>query len=396
MSRQDSGKSTLIFLTYGEQPSGIYDSQVVDVCHFLHAHFNVKVKLVSFVSTRHYWKSRKIIKAQYPKAILIPSAPHTFNWRYNLFTFCLIKPFISGTNILARGIFASNFAIFIKKIGLAKKVCYDGRGAIAAEWKEYLGLNFKNGGAEYPVLERKAINDTDYRLAVSNKLVDFWRSEYGYKGQGQIVVPCALGNDSQYNWDKVSDHKEAIRAQMGYTKDDVVLVYAGSAAGWQSFQLIIDFLRIHLKKNANYKMLFFSRENDENRILREEFPHQVQIKWLQHKDVLTHLAACDYGLLLREYSVTNSVAAPIKFAEYLASGLRIVLSDGIGDYSAFVRKHACGVVVEDMKEDFVFDALTHEVRRSQRKLFDECFRKESPSVFEGYKTLMQFFDIQLR
>jgi glycosyltransferase involved in cell wall biosynthesis len=51
------------------------------------------------------------------------------------------------------------------------------------------------------------------------------------------------------------------------------------------------------------------------------------------------------GLLLRRSDAVNRVAAPVKFAEYLASGTPVLLTDGIGDYSAAVREHGLGAVV---------------------------------------------------
>src|SRR5690606_937951 len=54
----------------------------------------------------------------------------------------------------------------------------------------------------------------------------------------------------------------------------------------------------------------------------------------------------DYGLLLRTKSLTNQVASPTKFAEYLAAGLQILVSPDVGDFSDFTIQHACGKVVD--------------------------------------------------
>ena len=67
--------------------------------------------------------------------------------------------------------------------------------------------------------------------------------------------------------------------------------------------------------------------------------------WVPHSEVFEVLAACDHGLLLREPTVTNRVAAPTKFAEYLAAGRDVLISPGLGDYTAFVEHEECGQVV---------------------------------------------------
>jgi glycosyltransferase involved in cell wall biosynthesis len=58
-----------------------------------------------------------------------------------------------------------------------------------------------------------------------------------------------------------------------------------------------------------------------------------------------YLAAADVGLLPRDENLVNRVASPVKFAEYLASGIPVILSDGIGDYSELVRSGDLGAVL---------------------------------------------------
>jgi hypothetical protein len=58
--------------------------------------------------------------------------------------------------------------------------------------------------------------------------------------------------------------------------------------------------------------------------------------WVPAAEVAALMSSADYGLLLREQSFTNRVAAPTKFAEYLAAGLKIIISENLGDYSKLV------------------------------------------------------------
>ena len=93
------------------------------------------------------------------------------------------------------------------------------------------------------------------------------------------------------------------------------------------------------------RILFLSKEEANNKRMAERFPGRVAIRWVSAEEVPVYLAACDYGILIRENTVTNQVAAPTKFAEYLHSGLKVLISEHIGDYTDFVREHQCGVVV---------------------------------------------------
>ncbi|MDQ3101430.1 MAG: glycosyltransferase, partial [Bacteroidota bacterium] len=67
-------------------------------------------------------------------------------------------------------------------------------------------------------------------------------------------------------------------------------------------------------------------------------------RWLPHAQVHGVLAACDIGLLVRSRSVTNEVASPTKFAEYLHAGLPVLISENIGDLSELVQKDRLGWV----------------------------------------------------
>ena len=58
------------------------------------------------------------------------------------------------------------------------------------------------------------------------------------------------------------------------------------------------------------------------------------------------LAASDLGLLLRENSIVNAVASPVKFGEYMAAGIPLLISQGIGDYSDAVRDQGLGICVD--------------------------------------------------
>jgi len=68
--------------------------------------------------------------------------------------------------------------------------------------------------------------------------------------------------------------------------------------------------------------------------------------------VADHLIVGDYGLLIRENSVTNQVASPVKFAEYLACGLKVIISEDLGDYTKLSSQKNWGYVYTDFNDTF--------------------------------------------
>jgi glycosyltransferase involved in cell wall biosynthesis len=66
---------------------------------------------------------------------------------------------------------------------------------------------------------------------------------------------------------------------------------------------------------------------------------------LPPEQVPEYLSSADVGLLPRITCTDTRVSSPIKFGEYLASGAPVILSDGIGDFSALVRQTGAGAVL---------------------------------------------------
>ncbi|NEM98890.1 glycosyltransferase family protein [Pontibacter burrus] len=380
----------MLYVTLGDQPSGVYEGQVIDVCHFLSHNLKAKVRLVAFISIREFRLNKMKIKRSYPGAIVLPMFPKLQNWQLNVFMLALVCLFTGERVVICRNVLATNIALSLKKIGLLNKVCYDGRGAIAAEWEEYEVVeeeSLKAGIAKY---ERAAVLASDYRIAVSSKLVSYWGERYEYASQAHAVIPCTLS--SHFELELRSEEDIAFfRNELGYQQDDIVLVYSGSTAGWQSFNLLKSFLLPILDSCLNMKVIFLSKSDENNLFLQEQYPKQVSIKWVSPGEVNKYLAIADYGILIRENTVTNQVASPTKFAEYLISGLGVIISPELGDYTQFVLKNSCGIVTNgevalDLK------VLAYSDRGRSNELAKQHFLKSSPNNLQQYTRLIQTLD----
>lgn len=353
----------ILYLTYNDQPSGVYWSQVTDVVEYLNTLGSGKVKLVALVSGRDFLKTRRAIKAHSPSAWVLPMVPTMKRWKKNTGILVWVCRLLRPTGIICRGPFATWMALCMRERGLTKKVCFDGRGAYAAEWEEYRIIDDDALIAQFRPLENEAVNTSDFRLAVSNALVAHWRERYGYKGDAHVVVPCTLGKDvataphtnvtsSAVEMSHLTSHPPKLHSEGGphtpqLSEAPVRLVYSGSTAGWQSFELLNGLLRKVLDAQPNVHVLFLSKRDANNGALEAAYPGRVEVKWLDHAQVAQALATCDYGIMVRERTITNMVASPTKFAEYLSNGLRVITNEGLGDFSELVRKEGLGIVLRD-------------------------------------------------
>lgn len=372
----------VVYLTYNDAPSGIFSSQVIDVVKFGSQKLKKEVLLVSFISIRQFSKNRKLIKDQLPKAIVLPMVPRVRNWKGNSFLLSAICLVIKPKTIIGRSVLATKLALIVKKRNLCENVIYDGRGAIAAEWSEYNVI-------DEPVLldkienyEKEVITKSDYRIAVSKALSDYWKRHFNYAGSEFVNIPCTISLAFE-NLTISSENITAKRRSFNYGDNDIVLIYSGSHAGWQSFKLLDDFLTELLPANANYKVLFISKEDKHISALKERFNSQVQCISLSPNDVPEVLQIGDYGILIRENSITNLVASPVKYAEYLACGLKVIISEQLGDYSEFTLKNSCGLLFSDVKS---FERISMAEKLRLQKIahanfIKDCFSEDYLRVF---------------
>lgn len=374
----------IFFLTFNDQPSGIFSGQVIDVVKFLRDKLKCDIKLVSFVSIRNFSNTKKTIKNQLPDAIVLPMVPKLKNWKLNLTTLKLIANKHKPNLIIGRSVLASELALLLKSKKKDLKVIYDGRGAIAAEWKEYNVVGDSELINSIYALEKKSVLNSDFRIAVSEQLHQFWKSEFHYKESNHVIIPCTLTEA----FEKVTLTEEAIlesRKSLNIDQETVLFVYSGSIAGWQSFDLLYSFLKSILTSHSRSKILFLSDKDKNIEKLETEFPGKILCKKVSVNEVPDYLLAADYGLLIREESVTNKVASPVKFAEYLACGLKVIISDNLGDYTEFTKHNNCGFNYRDFNS--VTIPLLQEKQRINKLALD-TFTKTN--FISHYKKLVTF------
>ena len=359
-------KCLMYYITFNDIPSGIYQSQVIDVVKYLSSLSNTEVKLIAFLPYSNFKENKKKIKAQLPQAKVLPIWAGITRWRK-------VKPLLKLVTkrsevAICRGPIAAELAL-----GSFHKVVYDARAAVKAEVEEFDVTENEQLGIDFINAEKVAVLQSDYRIAVSNKLVEYWEKEYDYKENNHIVIPCTLTSKAI---GKLPKNNNAI----------VKLVYSGGIGPWQSFDLIAKLVRETLKSNEKVSVLFLTKETEAVINLIKEFPNRCERKWLKHNEVYQALLSCDYGMLIRDQNITNQVASPVKFAEYLNAGLKVLISENLGDFSDFVKQHNCGIVINDTIPE-LFSPMVIE-RKNAVGLAKIHFSKESKEVTHLYLSLL--------
>jgi glycosyltransferase involved in cell wall biosynthesis len=160
--------------------------------------------------------------------------------------------------------------------------------------------------------------------------------------QEATVLPCAV-DTAHFRFR--DEEGRAHRVALGLT--DPVLVYAGKAGGWYLTDVMLDFAAAARREFGGGSLLVLT--HDEPR----RFSHGAAARGLHcivkkatREEMPGLLCAGHAGLSFVLPAPSKAAASPVKNGEYLACGLPVVTTAGIGDYSDLVSRRAVGVVVD--------------------------------------------------
>ncbi|MDG5800306.1 glycosyl transferase [Marinilabiliaceae bacterium ANBcel2] len=325
------------FLTFNESVNGVYISQVIEVVNY-YQELGISTNIIAFFSIRDFLKNRKLLKHYLPNSIVLPSIGRIKHWKWNGLWLKLFSKELKGQTIICRGALATNLAIdHLNK----SKIVYDGRGAIWAEQLEY-GV-FNGTGIENNLfdIEKKAVLRSQGRIAVSSQLVDYWCKNFGYKDHNHVIIPCTLSIKKELTDNNVPDN---LNKFLNDHQDGVICVFSGGNGKWQQLDKVCSFAENIVGKQGNIAFLFLSPTSPEISKLIEKFPDRIFNTLIKPKLIITVLKKCDYGIVLREKNTTNRVASPVKIAEYLYAGLKVIISPNVGDYSELITANNFGYI----------------------------------------------------
>jgi glycosyltransferase involved in cell wall biosynthesis len=268
-----------------------------------------------------------------------------------------------------RNSLATGMALDVRRTRPNVRVIFDCRGAAPAEVLYRHGLNEDNPESwprdvresyrYFSQTEARACGEADHIIAVSAAMVDYLRKRYKTVAGPFSIVPCCIDASP---FDQTAEDRKAVREEYRFG-DKFVVCYCGSL---EAYQLPDQCLRVfHLIQrrvpNAFFLAITTHPARMEAAILEAGVDSScTQVISAAPEEVPRLLASADVGLLLRDRSIVNRVAAPLKFAEYLASGLPVILTPSIGDYSDFVLTNHCGLIVDLMASDETLEPLLSE------------------------------------
>ncbi len=166
----------------------------------------------------------------------------------------------------------------------------------------------------------------------------------GTYGVASSVLPCCV--DEVFFKAIEPELRQRLRAELGLGAEDKVIVFSGSLFGWQCIEETIALMKRLCVMDARIRALFLVKDVEtlEQLCAKAGFERGLwRARSCKPTEVPQYLQLCDAGVMLRKDLLLNRVASPVKVAEYLASGLRLIASECAGDL--FTRAEGCAFLM---------------------------------------------------
>lgn len=133
--------------------------------------------------------------------------------------------------------------------------------------------------------------------------------------------------------------------------DRPVVGYVGTLSNWYLREETLRYLALLVSALPRARVLFVTRED--HRALRRDAmaaglpAGAIVMTAADFDDMPAHVRLMDLGVFLIKPSFSKVGSAATKLAEFLGTGVPVVINDGIGDSGRIVRDHDVGVVLPD-------------------------------------------------
>lgn len=232
-------------------------------------------------------------------------------------------------------------------------------------------------------------------ICVSKALKDSVSNEKHY--EKMVVIPNMPSESFLTSLKNTSElyTKVELKKKIDFDTHKKYICYCGNSQAWQKTDYLVKLFKDISEKTDNINLAILTRDVDEFTLLLDLYnvdKDRVFIGTVDNSEVPSYLLASDLLYLLRDQDDINSVACPTKAIEYLASGVKILISDNLGDISGLIRNEKLGIVVDELldhKLDFLSDKIIDEINKLPNNFISKLDIKKYSltNYLENYETL---------
>ena len=380
-------KIKVIYFTFEGLFSNAFDSQVLTFSKKISNlnKANLNFKLLIFSPFSHFLQKRYWLKKKHVKSVLEGKCYFTFRFPF-LFRFPqLIKSSLSVNLIIC--FFTLFFILRIKK---NEKIIFHCRGQIAS----YILIKLKNifyqnaavfsdirSIASVEALHYYHIKRNRVKLAKKlGEIEDFVENNSGYlscvsetfrnyilnKNKDKILNITVTPNCVDvYKFYYDSEKRKLSREKMG-VDNKFVVIYSGSLQkGKQLPERMIDIYKIikNIIGGSVFLVLTNNKKYAEELFKESSLSQNDYIILSKPYDILSdYLITGDIGLIILSDNKNSNVARPIKFAEYLRSGVPVLINGSLHDVSKSIKEHNLGFEINNCFDDTEVEKVALEIK----------------------------------
>lgn len=193
---------------------------------------------------------------------------------------------------------------------------------------------------------KQATNYSEGYFVVTEALEEYIKERFPVAKEKQFfIIPCATSttpiDETEYKRDRAN-----YRNKYCIKEDEIVFVYSGGVSSWQCVEESIELYKSLAEKlNKNARMLVFSHNISEIK-KRVNGDTRIQTDSYSPNELFHALRAGDFAFLLRRDNLTNNVAFPNKFLEYVQSGMRIITTPYVKEIAKQVERYNLGFIYD--------------------------------------------------
>lgn len=365
----------LIYINSGV--SSVFPSQVIDLLDFYQINkWFVKITLICGVRNElERKKAEELLLSSSMDVIFYKSFPN-YPFYNAMAQTHLAKAFkkaqINDSTLFHSRGWSSASLVYksLKKAGVSNpKILLDIRGAIKEEVLDFQKNNWLKKRLKSVNISKviSAVKNFAFISVVSKALKDYVFSNVG-NIEGEVFInPCLAGKSFNYS----VEHREKHRSSLGIKENQKLLIFSsGGESLWQNNQ---ELLKI---ADKGFKVLNLSKVNVDH--------PNVITKYVKYEEVAGYLSAADVALIFRDKSLVNKVASPVKFSEYLCSGLPVISDKNVDVIKQCTEETGYGLLINST-EDITIEKIEKLCSISRDKI-SEYGRKHFgiESVAESY------------
>jgi len=184
-----------------------------------------------------------------------------------------------------------------------------------------------------------------------------------------------------------------------FNREAFILGYVGSFGTWYMLDETIAFFAAILEREPQARLLLVNRHDHvaiRHALVRLGVPDDAcELRSASHGDVPKQIGRMTAGVCFVRPQFSKISSAPTKFAEYLACGVPVVATDGVGDLGEIIREAKIGLLASTfdkralgkLADELMEVVKEHDLRRRCRTIAEQQF-----SLNVGVARYSQIYD----